>query len=335
MIFLMQKINFQRALRWLALGLEAQLFLTLCSLPILLAWGLPISLASLAGNFLFAPFLTLFLLSSSLLFFAQLFHLPDQLFILILEQCTDWWLWLLKKGSPDWLCELACPSTIILLAIITGTIAVLLFTRWNIYQRIAAFIAIFATVFIGILNWHRPANQFSVPTKGWHSVTIMHTPTHIALIDNGGLQRAGRSWARYTLKPLLIKKLGRSAIDYCITTAPHVQTLNNIASLSRTLKVKAIYLPAWQGNATATFWHALGSLKYACKKQKTELCPIATTPIELNWDEKTKLTIIPKQPLIKLDTIKVPTIAVGTAQLAASHELVQFLPSPTYQSSLV
>ena len=64
--------------------LQVQLFLSLASLPILVAWGIPFSLATVAGNFLFSPFLTLFLLLSSLIFFTELIFIPNAWLIFFL-----------------------------------------------------------------------------------------------------------------------------------------------------------------------------------------------------------------------------------------------------------
>ena len=82
---------------------HTQLFITLISLPLLLSWGLPISLASIVGNLLFAPVLSAVLLLASLIFFGELFSLPTTLLTLIFEWITHGWFSLLTRGSPSWL----------------------------------------------------------------------------------------------------------------------------------------------------------------------------------------------------------------------------------------
>src|SRR6185436_7137348 len=133
-------ISMKKTLRFL----EIQLFITLCSLPILLAWGLPISLASLLGNFVFAPFLTIFLLLSSLLFFGQLCNIPCSFVAQALELVTDFWFWCLQWGSRDLLCELPCPPLVVSLALLAASIAIAMYRKFTQYQRIIAFACLLA-----------------------------------------------------------------------------------------------------------------------------------------------------------------------------------------------
>ena len=62
---------------WLMRTIYVQLYLSLMSSPILIYWGLPVSLASPLGNILFNPLLVVFLFFSSLLFFTELLHIPN------------------------------------------------------------------------------------------------------------------------------------------------------------------------------------------------------------------------------------------------------------------
>ena len=271
---------------------------------------MPISLASVVGNFLFAPFLTVFLLLSSFLFFAHLVHLPCGLVAQALELATKFWLWLLQWGSPHWLCELPQPPLLVLLALGAATLAILMKKSFTQHHRIIAF----ACLLVGacaLLRWFtQDPTTFLVQTSGLHSVTIMHSATKTALIDRGGMQYAGRSWARYKLKPELIKRLGRSTIDYCIVTNPRPKTLNGIASLCNTVRVKTVYLPAWQGSGSVTFWSSLGSLRCACRKRETKLLPLRTEKISVPWDSKKSLVIVPAQPLVTLEQLLLPRVRV-------------------------
>src|SRR5579862_7575785 len=94
--------------------LSMQLFLSLVSLPILASWGLPISLMSPIGNVIFSPLLTLFLLLSSIIFFCELFCIPNEFFVWLLELVSQVWRWGLSctygsaliacKKPALWLC---------------------------------------------------------------------------------------------------------------------------------------------------------------------------------------------------------------------------------------
>ena len=56
-------------IQWLTNFALVQLFLTLISLPILIAWGLPISCISPIGNMIYNPLLCIFTVYRTALFF--------------------------------------------------------------------------------------------------------------------------------------------------------------------------------------------------------------------------------------------------------------------------
>ena len=102
-----------------------QLFITLISIPILLCWGMPISLLTFAGNLFFSPILTAFLLFSSLAFFCQMLHIPNGIFIYCLEHITHWWLWIMQWGTKSYLIALILPSIYIIIMIPLVAITIL------------------------------------------------------------------------------------------------------------------------------------------------------------------------------------------------------------------
>src|SRR5438552_892464 len=99
-----------------------QFFLMLISLPILISWGLPISLTTIFGNFFFTPFLTLFLLLSSLLLFFEIAHIPNYFIAYLLDFITRVWYFLLTFDKKYWLIGFAKPSLIVLFIIFFLTI---------------------------------------------------------------------------------------------------------------------------------------------------------------------------------------------------------------------
>lgn len=121
---------FPKILSRLASFTLTQLTFTLASLPILVGWGMGISCMSIVGNLLFTPLLAVFLLLCSLLFFTELFHIPNSFIALCLEKFTAGWGYMLNLGSPTWLVSCARPHMIILLAIFVLTLYVLLSKRF-------------------------------------------------------------------------------------------------------------------------------------------------------------------------------------------------------------
>lgn len=92
---------------WIGKFLYLQLFISLIAFPLLLCWGLPISLLSPVGNLIFGPFLTVFLFLSSMLFFTELLYLPNGWIASVLDTFTQSWL-SLKHSRPPlafWVCK--------------------------------------------------------------------------------------------------------------------------------------------------------------------------------------------------------------------------------------
>src|SRR5260370_32295969 len=73
-------------------SIQLQLFISFISLPFLIGWGLPISLLTPVSTLIFGPFLTCFLLISSLIFFLKLFYVPNAALVSCLELITSVWL---------------------------------------------------------------------------------------------------------------------------------------------------------------------------------------------------------------------------------------------------
>src|SRR3972149_9378673 len=98
-------------------SIQLQLFISFISLPFLIGWGLPISLLTPVSTLIFGPFLTCFLLISSLIFFLELFYLPNGALIWCLEKVTSAWLACLSLEQRAWLIGFSKPPLIVLLLI--------------------------------------------------------------------------------------------------------------------------------------------------------------------------------------------------------------------------
>src|SRR5579863_6125151 len=110
----------KRTTRWRLIFLKSiqlQLFISTISLPFLIGWGLPISALTPFSTLIFSPFLTVFLLVSSLIFFLELLYLPHYPFIWCLETITNIWLFFLNYEQRVWLIAFKKPSLIFLAAI--------------------------------------------------------------------------------------------------------------------------------------------------------------------------------------------------------------------------
>ena len=121
----------QRFIKNLINFIHIQLFITLISIPILLCWGMPISVLTFAGNFLLSPILTLFLLLSSLIFFCELLHIPNSFLIYGLQKTCSTWLSLMQWGTKHYLVALAAPSLLIIIAIPICALLILHYKKNN------------------------------------------------------------------------------------------------------------------------------------------------------------------------------------------------------------
>jgi len=197
----MNIINFASIKQKIVRFIIVQLFLTLISLPILVAWGLPLSILSPIGNLIFAPLLTLFLLFSSLVFFCELIYLPNAWLVWPLELITSAWHKLLCLEQGTSLCAFTKPSPWILCIIPAAALAA---TSLKIMYHPARSMLILSILFVTsiiILKAHPPSVSFKrdIPCNNGN-LTLIHAkgiptcPWSVGL----GLRwksRASRGWS--------------------------------------------------------------------------------------------------------------------------------------------
>src|SRR3989339_1295099 len=83
--------------------IELQLLISIVVLPVLIAWGLPVSIMSILGNLIFTQLLTAFIFVSTLLFTTDLLGIPNYFIAQALELITNIWHYILSFGSAHWL----------------------------------------------------------------------------------------------------------------------------------------------------------------------------------------------------------------------------------------
>lgn len=235
--------------------LQLQLFLTFISWPILLAWGLPLSYASIVGNILFTPFLTIFLLLSSLIFFCELLYIPDMLLILALDRLTIIWTALLTISNRSWLVTFPLPSPSILPLLPLGALALLHYKKYTSPLISSAALLIFFVISsIGLKLTTNNEATVSIPCFN-KQLTLIQKRTDAVLIDPGVLgRRISPSWVSYTLIP----ELNRNGITTIkvICTKPSVTTFRALTTLIDEYNVSEIYMPYWRGKLTNRGWGA-------------------------------------------------------------------------------
>jgi beta-lactamase superfamily II metal-dependent hydrolase len=276
--------------------IHIQLFITLISLPFLIWWGLPLSLASPLGNLIFAPFLTLFLLLSSIIFFCELFYIPNNLLIILLEHITHFWLAICQMGSRSWLIALKKPSLIIILLIFITAFAILHHKKLgDIRINTLMLLCLFSFSCVYLKN--NPGcdirTNFIACAKG--RLEIIQTSTQTILIDPGvlGTRISAPQFVLYNLVPELTKQ-GINYIDYVITNNISVMTFRALAQLCRKIIIKKIYMPAWIGTENYNqIWQAWEELLAISKKCNTQIILLEKDIITLNIEKNNTITLTP------------------------------------------
>lgn len=257
----------------LARFLQVQLFVSLASFPILVAWGLPLSLMTAAGNLLFSPFLTAFLLCASLVFFTECLSLPNAWLCFILNKITDVWLWSLGWGQKSWLIGFYKPSYLFLGTIII--VAFLIIQHKRLGKLFPSICALSCLLFFssGYLLSTKPHNTHYSIECGKKNVTIVITNGTVELHDNGAFSKklSPDSWIQYTLLSELIKNSGTTHIDHIIITHPGALTFHALCTLCTHITVKKITVPYFNKELSKYGWRKFFEFKRIVEKENIQL----------------------------------------------------------------
>jgi hypothetical protein len=243
---MVHKLFWQRQLTSLVKFIHLHLFLTLLSLPLLIWWGLQISLASLVGNLVFNVILTCFLSLSSIFFFTELIGIPNAWIVYLFEQVTSWWIWLLRCGSNTWLMGFNKPPVIVLVAI---PIAVLLsihhYKTRQPLKNIATLLAIFFAITMLCKICSTKIEPIEYLPCGKKSIIIATHNNKTTIIDPGSLSglASSPSWTLFTLVPTLVKKRGTAHIDTLVLCRPTIRTFEAVLHLITAAPITTIILP--------------------------------------------------------------------------------------------
>ncbi len=221
--------------------LQVQFFLSLVSLPVIVAWGLPFSLMTAFGNFIFSPFIVAFLLCSSLIFFTELFSIPNDYLIFLLTHITRLWLYFLSFGSKFWLIGFSIKLLPFLLIIAMCAFFALQYQK---LQKPLYYIgvSIFLISIIAISMSKSEKTLYIEVICNKKKLSIINNNGRLHLIDQGALGEKNNpnSWIVYTLIPEIVKNFGSIVIDELIYFDESRSTEKAINALSQEIVVKKI-----------------------------------------------------------------------------------------------
>lgn len=290
-----------------------QLFITLISIPILICWGMPISLLTFAGNLFFSPILTAFLLFSSLIFFCQILHIPNGILIYCLEHITHWWLWIIQWGNKSYLVALPQPSICIIILIPVVSLAILHHKKINTpYKGIICYGSFLLLVCIYLKLHHTPIAHIDSLACNKGTVTIISHNNQLIVIDPGviGRRLSALSWCEYTLMPHLVKKYGTTVIDHLIVLQPNKIIFDALCALQEKIIIKNIYLTMWEGKLPFYWWRRYAQLRDICKEKNCRLIYINKKEITHKISAECALYVSPLPNIIQLNEFSYPAIYV-------------------------
>lgn len=224
-----------------------QLFLFLLSLPILIAWGLPVSVMVLIGTPIFAPFLTVFLFISMLIFMCALCSIPYSFLVVILKWCTIIWDFCLSYSTKQWLVYFAMPSKMIIATWGVANCWILLkflqFAPRKRFYLLCFYTLLCLILLLGYKQFFSPSNHVFSSKKG--KLQVLFAKKSIIFVDAQFFSQKNdyNDWVQYTLIPVLAKKVGHIHIDTIIVQQLSKRTLVSLQTISQHCPIKHIIIP--------------------------------------------------------------------------------------------
>jgi len=233
---ILSKIKF-----WLLKSFRFQLFLSLISLPILIHWGMSISLLTVVGNMIFTPVLVLFIFLSSLIFFTEIFCIPNSIIIYFFEKINLIWLKAIKLGSYKWMVAFIQVSPFFLLVIPIAALVVIQNKYLNSLKRSTIGFTIILIIFCFFMKMQSiPDSKEEICSKN-SSIKIIHESGKIKLIDFGMFSRS-LTWPEFTLIPHLNKKFGHTKIELIILQKITKRSLECLKTMCKKTFVEKIQI---------------------------------------------------------------------------------------------
>lgn len=223
-----------------------QLVISIYSFLILSRWGISFSLLSIVGNLLFNPVLVVFLCLCTLLFFTELFFIPNGYVIYLIEFLCSWWHYILMLGSTNaYNVTSAKPSLLILITAACATFMVIMH-KSTYLTKIIYLLLIFGCSFW--LASHIPhTNEIRAVPCAQGNLYVGRIGDECILIDPGYLGRyaSASSYVEHTIIPLMAQQYSSSTIDHVILLQPGKLLFEAMIRLFEKVKINHIYIPIW------------------------------------------------------------------------------------------
>jgi len=294
-------------------AIQLQLFISLISLPFLIAWGLPISILTPISTLIFGPILTIFLLISAFIFFTELLYVPNGILTWSLNQLTNLWLKVLHYEQQSWLIGFAKPAMFWLFSIICCAFFLIHLKKIRNPFIITLLLALLLVCTATILKIRisQTGTLETFPCNNGN-VTIITDNNQTMLIDPGFIaaRPSATSWLSYTLIPHIIQQTGRLTLDYVVLLQPNKRLFDTFRELITKIKVKKIYLPFWQGLLPKNTWRSFALFKKELEKMKTKLVRINQWSYTIRMSKNTIIHLEPLLNRLRYNTVTYPSVRV-------------------------
>lgn len=221
-----------------------QLTISFVCTPILIYWGLPISSMSIIGNFIFAPFLFLFIFLSFIIFSTELINIPNYFFCTVLDQLSTLWIKTLALGSPHWLIGFAFPGIFwLVIFALSGAITIWLIRSWHLIYRlfILSFVLISGLLLLKYAQ-HLPKQH----TLAYHQTTFIienkNNTLTLTIPRTTLYAKSFSQWFSRTAHQELYKTFGHTRVQKIVLVNPTPHTQKIIQKNKETLGYQELAL---------------------------------------------------------------------------------------------
>ena len=195
-----------------------QLLLFFIYVPILICWGLPLSLMAIVGNILFLPFLMLFLSLSFFIFMCELCHIPHLIIHSLFSKFINLWILILSYGSSKWLIGFSFQPILSFFLFFMGGFTIFYARKkLSIHKKIllASTSLLFIFLFLNLTKKIPSSLQISTKQK---VITVYYDQSGINLIiPSLRLTKNNIApWFLYEIQPELYKAFGTGRIQKII-----------------------------------------------------------------------------------------------------------------------
>lgn len=251
--------------RYLKNFILAQLIVTVVLIPILVNWGLELSIMSFVGNFIFTPFLFLFLILSSLIFFTELFCIYNAPLIFLLNKVTIVWDKALTLGSKNWLIGFAKTPTWPLIFVIIATFIILRHKKINNFTRQAITLCSSILLIIFYLKIY-PTQQTQIFNE--KLLILKDKNGKLNLIDDGFFNKTKTidKTIEFDLKPFLVQNYSTSKINNLKLKTASFKSFDGALQCSKILNLKKVSLPFFETKLDKRAWRSFFILRNFLKE---------------------------------------------------------------------